>query len=472
MLTYSLQKGGAKPLYAQLYESIRDDIAAGRLSAGERLPSRRALAAHLGISLATVDSAYAQLEAEGYLHARARSGFTVCAIGPPPAALPAPQPPVPPEAAQMPLLPLSGGGADSAFPFSVWAKTVREVMSSRGQALLRPADNRGVPELREAIAGHLRHARGLSVSPEQILVGAGNEYLYGLIVQLLGRGALYAVEDPCHRQIARVYAAQGAQLCPLPLDGEGLRLDALRRCGAQIAHISPAHHFPTGIVMPIRRRNEMLHWANAAPGRHIVEDDYDSELRHSGQPLPPLFSLDAGGRVIYVSTFSQTLAPSLRVAYLCLPPSLLAEYRERLGFYACTVPSLEQYALARFIASGDYERHLNRLRKRCRDRRDALLAAIAAGPLRERCEVVENGAGTHFLLRLKTARPDAELKAAAAERGLALQFLSDYRICTPVESGALVFQYANLSPQEAQEALSRLAALLDEEKIGKSEKKT
>ena len=270
MLTYSLQKGGAKPLYAQLYESIRDDIAAGRLSAGERLPSRRALAAHLDISLATVDSAYAQLEAEGYLHARARSGFTVCAIGTPPAALPAPQPPVPPEAAQMPLLPLSGGGADSAFPFSVWAKTVREVMSSRGQALLRPADNRGVPELREAIAGHLRHARGLSVSPEQILVGAGNEYLYGLIVQLLGRGALYAVEDPCHRQIARVYAAQGAQLCPLPLDGEGLRLDALRRCGAQIAHISPAHHFPTGIVMPIRRRNEMLHWANAAPGRHIV----------------------------------------------------------------------------------------------------------------------------------------------------------------------------------------------------------
>ena len=236
-------------------------------------------------------------------------------------------------------------------------------------------------------------------------------------------------------------------------------LAELAASGAQIAHISPAHHYPTGIVMPIRRRNALLAWAAEAPERYIIEDDYDSELRHTGLPVPPLFSLDGQGRVLYLSTFSQTIAPSLRIAYLCLPPRLMERLRTQLGFYACAVPSFEQFTLARFIASGDYERHLNRLRKRFREKRAAILAAIAASSLAQRCEIIEENAGTHFLLRLATSRSDAELKRSAAERGLSLRFLSDYR-SDGKNSGCAIVNYVCMPTERLPAALKTLAELL------------
>ena len=195
------------------------------------------------------------------------------------------------------------------------------------------------------------------------------------------------------------------------------------------------------------------------PERYIIEDDYDSELRHTGLPVPPLFSLDGQGRVLYLSTFSQTIAPSLRIAYLCLPPRLMERLRTQLGFYACAVPSFEQFTLARFIASGDYERHLNRLRKRFREKRAAILAAIAASPLAQRCEIIEENAGTHFLLRLATSRSDAELKRSAAERGLSLRFLSDYR-SDGKNSGCAIVNYACMPTERLPAALETLAELL------------
>ncbi len=458
LLTYSLEKVAGQSLYATLYEHIRADILAGRLRQSERLPSRRALAAHLGVSLATVESAYAQLVAEGYVEARERSGYYVCAVGELPP-VPAKQwlPPLRPAPAP-PLLDLSSGGGDDApFPFSVWARTMREVMAERGKDLLCPVEFRGAPELRCAIADYLYRARGLSVYPEQILVGAGNEYLYGLLVQLLGRTCVYAVEDPGYLKIAGIYRAHDAPVRHIPLDADGLRVDALG--DSQIVHISPAHHYPTGIVMPIRRRSALLEWAGAAPGRYLIEDDYDSELRHRGRPVPPLFSLDSHQRVIYLSTFSQTIAPSLRIAYLCLPPRLMEQMEKRLGFYSCCVPTFEQYTLARFIASGDYERHVNRLRKRLRDKRSAILEQIAASPLRERCSIVEESAGTHLLLHLQTERSDAALKEAAAAQGLALRFLSEYQF-QPRDSGSLILNYACLPLGALPEALETLTRLL------------
>ncbi|MBQ7871369.1 MAG: PLP-dependent aminotransferase family protein [Oscillospiraceae bacterium] len=458
MLTYTLEKDRGHSLYAALYEHIRADIAAGRLQAGERLPSKRAFAAHLGVSLATVESAYAQLMAEGYAEARERSGIFVCAIGElPPAAPPRPAPPAEPPA-PAPLLDLSSGAGDDApFPFSVWTRTMREVMAELGKDLLHPVDFRGAPELRRAIADYLYRARGLSVRPEQILIGAGNEYLYGLLVQLLGRDRVYAVEDPGYLKIAGIYRAHDAPVRHIPLDGEGLRADALG--DSQIVHISPAHHYPTGIVMPIRRRSALLDWAWAQPGRYIIEDDYDSELRHRGRPVPPLFSLDSHQRVIYLSTFSQTIAPSLRIAYLCLPPHLMEAMEQRLGFYSCSVPTFEQHTLARFIASGDYERHINRLRKRYRDKRSAILDMIAASPLGPRCSIIEESAGTHLLLRLRTRATDAALKEAAAARGLGLRFLGEYH-ARPTDSGSLILNYACLPLEALPPALETLAELL------------
>lgn len=465
MLTYTLNKAHGKPMYAALCACIREDIRCGRLAAGERLPSRRALAANLGISTVTVEAAYAQLIAEGYAESRERSGVYVCAIGQMPPPEPSPAPPFVAESRrEPPLLDLSGGsGEDIPFPFSVWARTMRAVISEKGAALLHPVDFRGASELRDAIAAHLYRMRGLRVSPEQIVVGAGTEYLYGLLVQLLGRGRRYAVEDPCYPKIAEIYRANDVALAHIPLDREGMSVAALAADGADVAHISPAHHFPTGIVMPARRRRELLQWAYAAPSRYIIEDDYDSELRHSGTPVPPLFSLDTRGRVLYLSTFSQTIAPSLRIAYVCLPPALLRELRERLSFYACAVPTFEQYALARFISSGDYERHLNRLRKRYRDKRALLPEMVRRSALHGRCDVIEENAGTHFLLRLKTALPDAAVKQAARERGLSVRFLSDYAVGDGADAygaGCMVFNYACLDTARVPAALDALAEAL------------
>lgn len=460
MLTYTLEKGSGKSMYAALYEFIREDIRAGRLPAGSRLPSRRTLAANLGVSTVTVESAYAQLIAEGYAESKERSGVFVCAIG---SALPRPQRSASvciEQRRERTALDLSGGGGeDVPFPFSVWARTMRTVISERGEKLLHPVDFRGARELREAIADHLYRVRGLLVSPEQIVVGAGNEYLYGLMVQLLGRDKRYAVEDPGYPKITGIYQANDVSVSHIPLDGEGMSVGALEESGADIAHISPAHHFPTGIVMPARRRSELLAWAYAQPDRFILEDDYDSELRHSGKPVPPLFSLDSQQRVLYLSTFSQTIAPSLRIAYVCLPPQLLMRLRERLSFYSCAVPTFEQYTLAHFIASGDYERHLNRLRKRYREKRTILLSQIEQSPLHGRCRVIEENAGTHFLLQLQTAVADTVLKQRAAESGLAVRFLSDYRT-QGGSTGCMVFNYACLDTDRVPSALETLSALL------------
>lgn len=462
MLTYTLEKKKGQSLYASLYEYIRDDILSGQLTAGSRLPSKRALAANLGVSIATVESAYAQLIAEGYAMPRQRSGVYVCSIGEPFKKLP----PVSVQESlptKKTLLDLSGGGGeDISFPFSVWAKTMRTVIAELGEEILRPVDFRGALELRKAIAAHLYQSRGLTVSPEQIVIGAGNEYLYGLLVQLLGRDRLFGVEDPGYGKISEIYRANDVAVSPVPLDGEGMSACELAESGAEVAHISPAHHYPTGIVMPIARRRALLQWAYAREGRYIIEDDYDSELRHSGKPVPPLFSMDHKDRVLYLSTFSQTISPSLRIAYVCLPKELMERLRGKLGFYSCAVPTFEQYTLARFISSGGYERHLNRLRKLFREKRAEIFAQIAESPLAGRCRIIEENAGAHFLLQLPTACSDEVLRQRAAQRGLSIRFLSEYG-GEKRHPGCMIFNYACLDTEKVPEALKILWELCYED---------
>lgn len=464
MLTYTLEKNRGQSLYTSLYRHIRADIAAGVLKAGDRLPSKRALAANLGVGVVTVETAYAQLIAEGYARAVERSGVYVCAIGDTARPASVPLPPEPETPPQKPLLDLSGGGGeDVPFPFSVWVKTMRTVMAEQGQQILRPVDFRGAPELRRAISDHLYESRGMRVPPERIIVGAGNEHLYGLMVGLLGRQRIYAAEDPGYRKITEIYNANDVTLRHIPLDDAGLSVRELEKSGADIVHISPAHHYPTGIVMPIRRRNELLQWAYVRPERYILEDDYDSELRHSGTPVPPLFSMDSRERVLYLSTFSQTIAPSLRIAYVCLPGTLMERFCSTLGFYTCAVPTFEQYTLAKFISSGAYEKHLNRLRKRYRDKRERLMELVAESSLGAHCRILEAGAGTHFLLQLQSKLSDAELREAAKERGLSVRFLSDYQ-SVPTDSGSLIFNYACLDLDRVPAALEILAELCRGEK--------
>ena len=463
MLTYSMEDRGGLPLYEYLYRRIRGDILSGILAAGERLPSKRSLAEHLDVSVITVEGAYQQLEAEGYVYALPKRGFFVSPVDQAPRAVPAPAPL--PDAPAPPAwrLDLKRNQVDvSRFPLSTWARLTRQVLSEGGEALLSPIPHQGLPALRQAIAGDLRQRKGMAVSPEQIVVGAGAEYLYLLLAQLLGRDAVLAVEDPGYPKIRQVYDTCGAVCRPVPLDRHGIDLSALRASGASAVHLSPSHHYPTGLVTPIARRQALLRWAEESGGV-IIEDDYDSEFRFTGRPLPTLQSIDTMERVIYMNTFSQTISPAMRMGFMVLPPRLLARYRAELGFYACTVPALDQEVLARFLAGGYYEQHLSRMRKEYRLRRDRVLEAFRSSAFADRITIQEQGAGLHFLLKLDTARSDEDLRRRGKALSVRLNFLSEYAaVPQPGQSHTLVVNYAGLDSARLPEVMDLLAAVLEE----------
>lgn len=453
MLTYDLKKTPGLPLYEGLYRCIRADILAGNLLPGERLPSKRALAANLRLSVVTVEAAYSQLLAQGFIRAREKVGYFVENV-PKQAAtpLPAGQEPEPEPQWAVDLT----SNATRQFPFSVWSRIQRQVLLDCGEALLAPLPNQGYRVLREAIAAHLAGFRALTVDPEQILIGAGTDFLYNLLIQLLGRDKLYAVEEPGYGKIWNIYAAGGVRCLAAPLDEKGVRPDAL--CGAQVLHCSPSHHFPTGIITPAARRRELLAWANEAPDRWIIEDDYDSEFRFDAHPVPAMQSLDGGQRVIYMNSFSKSLAPSIRISYLVLPPALMERFRRELGFYSCTVPSFEQMTLARFLAQGAFEKHINRMRRAYRNRRDQTMQALRTSPLAPLLRLSEQDAGLHFLVRVDTALTDAELKTVFAEAGVRVQCLSDYyRSAVPeADRHWLVVNYTGADPQALSRALAQM----------------
>lgn len=418
-----------KPAYELLYEEIKNDILTGKLKNKEKLPSKRALAEERRVSVVTVENALAQLLAEGYVTSIQRSGTYVQYSGEvfSPAFADAQktwhsedffgerQTGIEPPAmgAEQPAM-----GAAALFPFSVWARLMRTVILEQGTRLLRPVRQGGVYELRAAISDHLYRRRGIRVSPEQIIIGAGTEDLYTQVIRLLGRELLYATENPCYEATERIYRLNDAKTVRIPLDEQGLSAEALKKSGADVAHISPAHHFPTGIVMPISRRREIMRWAKDQPERYIIEDDYDGEFRRAGIPVPAMFGSD-GGQVIYINTFSQTLAPSVRIGYMCLPPRLLLRWRERLGFCACPVPSFEQYTLAKFISEGYFERHVSRVRKFARRAAELTERAMLAAGV----TVTESGAGLHFRI---TAENTDGLIRRMEECGLRVRPMGEY----------------------------------------------
>lgn len=462
MLSLSFVPSGSEPLYQQLYQYIREEILSGRLASGEKLPSKRQLSKALSVSVVTVEGAYSQLVAEGYLQSKNRSGFYVLPVLPRPGAAPAsaPEPPdltqaVPPCRYDF----ATSGGDASSFPFATWARLSREVLSSRDQALLSAAHPQGVPELRQAIVRHLYQFRGIQVSPEQVVVGAGSEFLTALLVQLLGARGGYALEDPGYGKIARIFHASGAEVCPVPLDRQGLMVDRLEASGARVVHVTPSHHFPLGIVMPVSRRSELLQWADQGEERYIIEDDYDSEFRFSGRPIPALQGLDRSGRVIYLNTFAKSLAPSLRISYMVLPPRLLERYRRELLFYSSTVPSFEQYTLALFMERGHMDRHIARTRNRYQQRRAAMARAVRREGLEDICTFSGGESGLHQLMQVRTDRSQGKLTRLAAEKGVRLYPLDAYYLCEPPHSAppTYVMGYGKLDEADLQDSFHLLA---------------
>ena len=456
MLTYDLKKSPGVPLYEALYRCIRADILSGKLRAGQKLPSKRALASNLEVSKITVETAYGQLLSEGYIFAREKVGYFVEAVeGIHKAAVPFETTPEEPEDSASVDLTVSG---PAHFPFSVWSRLQRSVMLDYGEKLLRPLPNQGHYGLRRAIADHLYAFRGMVVAPENIIIGAGTDFLYNLLIQLLGRDKCYAVEEPGYGKIRKIYAAGGAACTDAPMDAWGVIPAALE--DAQVLHISPSHHFPTGLVTPSARRLELLSWA-AKGDRWIIEDDYDSEFRFDAHPMSAMQSLDRHGRVIYMKTFSKSLAPSIRISYMVLPPALMAQFREKLGFYSCTVPSFEQYTLERFLSEGHFEKHINRMRKAYKSRRNRLVEMLKKSPISEQITILEQDAGLHFLLRIDTDLTDAELTAHWAAAGIRIRALSDYYHGeTPADDRrCLVVDYSGLTEEKLAELEARLTLL-------------
>lgn len=459
MLTYELHKSPGLPLYESLYRCIRGDILSGKLSPNEKLPSKRALAAHLEVSKVTVEGAYTQLVAEGYLRSEEKIGYFVEPVphpfsGTPIAPSPEPQEPVWP-------VDLTANAPASGFPFSVWMKLQRQVMLDYGDKLLAPQPSQGYLPLRQAIANHLSDFRNMQVDPGNILIGAGTDFLYNLLLQLLGRDKIYAVEEPGYRKISQIYAAGGVRCIPAPIDTQGVIPHAL--ADAQVLHCSPSHHFPTGIVTPVKRRRQLLQWASQQPDRWLIEDDYDSEFRFHAHPVPALQTMDPGGHVIYMNTFSKSLAPSIRISYMILPPKLMAEFREKLGFYSCTVPSFEQYTLERFLSQGHFEKHINRMRKFYRSRRNFVTQTLKSCPFADRLTLMEQDAGLHFLLHVDTHLPDHQIVSLCSQAGIRLRSLSEYYLQAPPDwaEHCFVVNYSGLREENLLPAIQKLRNILE-----------
>ena len=444
--------GGDAPLYDQLYRHIAGAIQSGALSPGARLPSKRRLCALAGVSMSTVETAYSLLAAEGYILAKPRSGY-VCAHlhlpAPGPAAAPeAPAPPPPPQWAYD----CSTSAVDvSVFPFSSWARITKEAVYEN-PGLLQRGHPQGDPPLRAALAQLLAQYRGVRCSPEQVVVGAGADYLLSLLLQLLRSQRTVALEDPGYPAAYAAAALHGREAVPIPVDGEGMDPDALAASGAGLAYVTPSHQFPLGVTMPAGRRSQLLRWAASAPDRWLIEDDYDSEFRWSSRPIPAMQGMDRVGRVVYMGTFSRSIAPAIRVAYMILPPALLERYRDTFSHGTCTVSRFEQESLRRFIVQGLYGRHLRRTgnlyRKKC---------ALFTGALAEIPGASISGAeaGLHFLLTLPRYSEE-ELVKRAAEQSVRVHPLSRYCHAAPPRPSTVVLGFAGLSGEAIGQAAARL----------------
>ncbi len=457
-VTFTPNENSREPLYLQVYRHLTERIRSGELRDGERLPSKRALAAYLKISVSTVETAYDMLVTQGYVSARPRSGYYVNGIQ----AL-APDRIHPNTGAEReenaPPSYQYDFGTDAvdaaAFPYATWAKITREVLGEGGQLLAR-GDVRGDACLRTALARYLLDFRDVRCRPDQIVVGAGMEYLMGLIAGL-SEGPV-ALEEPGYPATARILKNLGTDLRPIPLDACGIEDRALDACGASAAYITPSHQFPTGIVMPVARRLSLIRWASEKPDRFLIEDDYDSEFRYSGRPVPSLQGMDPGGKVIYVGSFSRSIAPSVRIAYMVLPDMLMERFLKKYGSYSSTVSRFEQHTLSRFISQGHFARHINRARLVYRRRRDALIQALHAmenGPIAIRGA----DAGTHLIAGLPHGACAQRVAEIASARSVRVLPMSEFYCgeCPPSAHSQLVLYFAGMD----EETIRTGIALLD-----------
>ena len=467
MLTYSFENTGGENMYEYLYHCIRNDIMNKKIKAGEKLPSKRVFAKNLDISTITVENAYSQLAAEGYIYSIPKKGYFVSEIDEDyiNTNMPLDAPSIHSEQKAEYFADFANNSiAHELFPFTVWTKLLREITSSESKNhLLVSSSPSGVLPLRQAIAKHLYEFRGMSVDAGQIIIGAGTEYLYSLIIQLFGRNMIFGLEDPGYTRLNKIYTSNDVQIRHIPMDNSGIIINALDETAVNIMHVSPSHHYPTGITIPISRRYELLGWASGSNDRYIIEDDYDCEFRLYGKPIPALQSIDVMDKVIYINTFSKSLAPSFRISYMVLPKSLIKAFHEKLGFYSCTVSTFEQYTLAEFISRGYFEKHINRMRNFYRNKQNAIIQQLKSSPIAPFISIRQENEGLHFLLKINADISDEQLKARALSKNINITCLSGYYENHECSEHSIILNYSGIDSEITETSIQLLISCIAEE---------
>ncbi|MBC5659750.1 PLP-dependent aminotransferase family protein [Anaerosacchariphilus sp. NSJ-68] len=458
-LTMELHTEAETPLYEQIYDYIKQEIQNGKILAGEKLPSSRVLSAYLEVSRSTVDLAYGQLVSEGYIEAIPCKGYFACQVEglyrlhAEPAVLRREE--KQPERVWRYDFTPNGIDLDS-FPYSVWRKVTRNVLLDDRKELFQLGDPKGEWELRETICTYLHQARGVNCSPEQVILGAGNDYLMMLLSAVLGKRRI-AMESPTYRHAYRLFEQLGQELRTVPVDASGMQVESLRQSGADVAYVMPSHQYPLGIVMPIKRRLELLKWAAEGEERYLIEDDYDSEFRYRGKPIPALQGADQNDTVIYIGTFSKSIAPAIRISYLVLPERLLQRLGDVTDRFSSTVSRIDQMILNSFIKEGHYERHLNRMRALYGHKQEILVGELKKRP--EICTVRGEDAGVHLLVEFENGMTEEEAIRRAEELRIRIYPLSEYRAGEAEEKPGkptVLLGYATLTEQELEKAAGEL----------------
>lgn len=398
-----LQKELPEPLYSQLYHWIKKEIEEGRLLPGTKMPSIRQLTIFLKISRNTVEAAYQQLQSEGYLESVPKSGIWVAEIEKLSWHSIAVEHPILPEckSSNEVLVDFEYGNVDlEKFPLKRWKKCLADAVDQESNWLFKYGEKQGETALRREISKYLLQSRGVRATPDQILITSGTQATIALLCQLLAlREEILAMEEPGYSGVRSVFEDQGCVIEPIPVEKDGLSVEHIQLCRAKAVYVTPSHQFPFGMVLSIAKRMRLLKWAYQTGG-YIIEDDYDGEFRYRGQPIPSLKSLDEEERVIYLGTFSKSFLPSARLSYIVLPPSLMTQYSTKLADYNNSVSPIIQRALAFFMQSGEFERHIRRMRKMYQKKHQVLLSSIDKY-MKTRVEIVGEKSGLHILLKLK-----------------------------------------------------------------------
>lgn len=462
MIIYDFSERNKKSMYEFLYDSLKRDILNGRLAQGSKLPSKRTLAKDNQISVRTVMNAYDQLLAEGFIVSEEKRGYFVAKVYEDDVTSFKRVVDSKQEVQKDYIVDFTAHKlVCDKFPISMWKKIMREVLTDYDEDLIQKADYRGIKPLRRAIADYLYRSRGMEVDEDCVVIGAGIEYLFGRLYKLFPKDAVYAMENPGYQRIRHIFEDYSLEWECIPMDQEGIRIKDLEESRAKIIHTSPEHHFPLGITMSKKRREELLQWANAGPDRYIIEDDYDCEYRYDSRLAPAIACTDTQGKVIYINSFSKSLAPSIRVSYMVLPKELMERYKKIAGVYSNSVCSLDQYALAKFLDDGYFERHMRRMKKYCQEQGKRLLKYLMESDLFSKADIHGGKSGTHFLVKIDTALRDEDLVAEAKKQKVKIRCLSKY--CWEDQESykhIIVFRYTDASDEEIREAIKRLERVI------------